>query len=66
MLRVVALAAMGDRAKVEFTWDVATKSGWMNLLAPLRKRAFAWNHNYVMNEGEKALARYLQGPAKPS
>jgi hypothetical protein len=32
----------------------------MNLLAPLLKPLFAWNHNWVMTEGEKGLTRYLR------
>lgn len=55
------LAQTGDTTEVRFTWNVATRSRWMNLLAPLLKPLFAWNHNYVMRQGEKALQRYLSG-----
>lgn len=50
--------------EVVFTWDVATTGFGMNLLAPLLKPLFAWNHGYVMAEGERALARYLREQAE--
>jgi uncharacterized protein YndB with AHSA1/START domain len=46
---------------VTFYWDVQTTGRLMNLLAPLLKPLFAWNHNAVMAEGERALARKLAG-----
>lgn len=51
----------GNRTEVVFTWNVATKSKWMNLLAPLLKPLFAWNHHYVMRSGERGLQQYLAG-----
>jgi hypothetical protein len=57
------LTQRGETTTVVFTWDVATSGFWMNVLAPLLKPLFAWNHNYVMAEGEKGLARYLSAPA---
>src|SRR5262245_1045709 len=44
---------------VRYDWNVETTRWWMNLLAPLAKPIFQWNHDYVMNEGHKGLARYL-------
>jgi len=32
---------------------------WMNLLAPLLAPVFAWNHDQVMAEGGRGLARHL-------
>jgi hypothetical protein len=54
-----ALTQTGDTTQIVFTWNVATQSRWMNRLAPLLKPVFAWNHNYVMRQGEKALQRHL-------
>jgi hypothetical protein len=31
----------------------------MNLLAPVLKGVFAWNHNQVMRCGERGLAQWL-------
>jgi hypothetical protein len=58
------LTEAGDATEVVFTWDVTTNGFWMNLLAPLLKPLFAWNHNWVMAEGEKGLARYLRQQAE--
>jgi Polyketide cyclase / dehydrase and lipid transport len=44
---------------VRYDWNVQTTRWWMNLLAPIAKPIFQWNHDYVMNEGGKGLARYL-------
>lgn len=57
------LREAGGATEVVFSWDVATTGFWMNLLAPLLKPLFAWNHGYVMAEGEQALARYLRAQA---
>jgi uncharacterized protein YndB with AHSA1/START domain len=43
----------------EYTWAVRTTAPWMNLLAPLARPAFAWNHDYVMARGAEGLARLL-------
>jgi len=44
---------------VRYTWDIKTTRPWMNLLAPLLRPAFAWNHDYVMKAGAEGLARLL-------
>jgi hypothetical protein len=31
----------------------------MNLLAPIARPIFAWNHDYVMRNGAQGLARLL-------
>ncbi|HWB10923.1 MAG TPA: SRPBCC family protein [Pirellulales bacterium] len=53
------LTQTGSTTEVRFTWNVATRSRWMNAVAPMLKPLFAWNHNYVMRQGEKAIQRYL-------
>jgi hypothetical protein len=57
------LTTAGDATEVVFTWDVTTTGRAMNLLAPLLKPLFAWNHNWVMTEGLKGLERYLREQA---
>jgi uncharacterized protein YndB with AHSA1/START domain len=44
---------------VRYEWRVRTKRGWMNLLAPLARPFFKWNHDYVMQQGGEALASLL-------
>lgn len=43
-----------------FTWDVTTKKRWMNLVAPIAKPIFVWNHNRIMQEGAKGLVKHLK------
>ncbi len=45
--------------RVTYDWRVRTTKAWMNLLAPLAKSAFSWNHDVIMTEGGRALARRL-------
>jgi uncharacterized protein YndB with AHSA1/START domain len=42
---------------VLYQWDVATTRPWMNLLAPLLRPAFRWNHDQVMRGGGEGLTR---------
>ncbi len=51
--------ADGDATAVFYQWDVETTRAWMNLLAPLARPAFAWNHDRVMREGGAGFARLL-------
>lgn len=44
---------------VTYEWNVETTEAWMNLLAPIAKPVFAWNHDYVMRGGGQGLARLL-------
>jgi uncharacterized protein YndB with AHSA1/START domain len=44
---------------VVYEWDVRTTRRWMNLLAPLARPVFAWNHDVVMRQGGEGLARHL-------
>ena len=44
---------------VLYEWDVETTERWMNLLAPLARPVFAWNHDVVMRQGGEGLARRL-------
>jgi len=44
---------------VLYEWNVRTTSSWMNLLAPVARPVFAWNHDWVMRSGGEGLARRL-------
>jgi uncharacterized protein YndB with AHSA1/START domain len=44
---------------VTYEWTVETTERWMNLLAPLARPVFAWNHDVVMRNGGVGLARRL-------
>lgn len=45
---------------VEYHWAVSTTKSWMNLLAPLLKPIFTYNHNKVMSWGARGLSEKLQ------
>ena len=49
----------GGTSRVRYEWTVTTARDWMNLLAPLLAPVFAWNHDQVMLEGGRGLARRL-------
>jgi uncharacterized protein YndB with AHSA1/START domain len=53
------LTPLGEGTEVVFYWDVETTSRWLNRLAPLLGWLFAWNHNWVMAQGERGLADWL-------
>jgi hypothetical protein len=44
---------------VLYEWTVRTTRPWMNLVAPVARPIFAWNHDYVMRNGGEGLARLL-------
>ena len=44
---------------VTYEWDVRTTRAWMNLLAPVARPIFRWNHNVVMHQGGEGLAALL-------
>jgi hypothetical protein len=44
---------------VRYTWRVRTTRWWMNIMAPVARPAFRWNHDYVMHNGAVGLARLL-------
>jgi hypothetical protein len=47
---------------VIYEWNVRTTRAWMNLLAPVGRPAFQWNHDYVMRNGGRGLAKLLGAP----
>jgi hypothetical protein len=44
---------------VLYEWNVRTTKAWMNVLAPLLRPAFEWNHDWVMARGGEGIARLL-------
>lgn len=48
-----------DITIIHYHWNVRTRRGWMNALAPLARPLFQWNHDAVMREGGESLARLL-------
>ena len=49
----------GCATVVRYEWRVRTTKRWMNLLAPVARPLFKWNHDFIMREGGKGLARLL-------
>ena len=47
---------------VLYEWNVHTTRAWMNLLAPIARPIFAVNHDYVMRNGGRGLAKLLGAP----
>ena len=44
---------------VVYDWDVTTSKRWMNLIAPVARPVFEYNHDVVMRWGGEGLARRL-------
>ena len=44
---------------VLYEWEVATTKAWMNVLAPVARPLFKWNHDWVMRNGGVGLAGRL-------
>jgi uncharacterized protein YndB with AHSA1/START domain len=49
----------GDGTGVTYDWRVRTTRRWMNLVAPVARPVFAWNHHAVMRRGGEGLAALL-------
>jgi hypothetical protein len=47
---------------VRYDWKVETTRAWMNLIAPVARPFFSWNHNVVMGWGGEGLAQRLDTP----
>lgn len=55
-----------ELTRVRYEWRVRTTKPWMNLLAPMARPLFAWNHDVVMGWGRQGLARELdRRPGRP-
>jgi hypothetical protein len=53
------LRGLGESCCVRYEWAVGTGRTWMNRLGPILAPVFEWNHNQVMLEGGRGLARHL-------
>jgi uncharacterized protein YndB with AHSA1/START domain len=49
----------GEYVTARYDWSVDTTKAWMNLIAPLARPLFKWNHDIVMSWGAEGLARRL-------
>ena len=49
-----------DVTRVQYDWRVKTTRPWMNLLAPIARPFFKWNHDIIMGWGEAGLKRRLE------
>ncbi len=56
------LKADDGKTDVVFEWRVSTRRAWMNLLAPLARPVFRWNHDWIMRQGGRGLAERLGVP----
>jgi uncharacterized protein YndB with AHSA1/START domain len=54
-----SLARSAQGTTVRYDWQVRTTKRWMNLVAPLARPLFTWNHDVVMRRGEAGLRRTL-------
>jgi hypothetical protein len=48
-----------NHIRLQYDWRVRTLKTWMNLLAPIARPFFEWNHNVIMRWGEEGLKRYV-------
>ena len=53
------LNAQEQATVVCYEWSVGTTRPWMNLLGPIARPVFAWNHHVVMGWGARGMARRL-------
>jgi len=53
------LTQADDGTIVTYAWDVRTTQWWMNVLAPVARPAFNWNHGELMRSGGESLAKRL-------
>jgi len=56
------LQSIDGTTRVRYEWSVTTTKTWMNLLAPLARPVFTWNHHAVMRAGGRGLADRLGVP----
>jgi uncharacterized protein YndB with AHSA1/START domain len=51
----------GPGTAVVYDWHVRTTPTWMNLVGPLARPVFVWNHDCVMRQGARGLADAVGG-----
>ena len=47
---------------VRYDWTVKTTKPWMNVISPVARPIFRWNHDVIMGWGERGLNRHLSAP----
>lgn len=58
---VMTFSESGGDTTVRYEWNVGTTAWWMNLLAPIARPFFSWNHHVIMRWGGEGLARKAGG-----
>ena len=61
-LRGIGRCRLGEvpgGTQVDFELSVETTERWMNLVAPLARPVFVWNHDELMRRGGEGIARRL-------
>jgi uncharacterized protein YndB with AHSA1/START domain len=53
------LSTESSETIVRYDWNVVTTKRWMNLLSPIARPLFEWNHNVVMTWGAEGLQKRL-------
>lgn len=53
------LSTEGEVTTARYDWRVKTTKRWMNLLTPIARPFFKWNHDVVMRWGAQGLAKAL-------
>ncbi|MDT4896296.1 MAG: hypothetical protein QOH25_1373 [Acidobacteriota bacterium] len=53
------ISSDGDITTARYDWSVRTTKRWMNLLTPIARPFFKWNHDVVMRWGAEGLAKQL-------
>ncbi|HEY9736382.1 MAG TPA: SRPBCC family protein [Trichocoleus sp.] len=53
------LSSTAQGTQMVYFWTVRTTQPWMNVLARLIKPLMEWNHDDIMRQGGKGLARHL-------
>jgi len=48
------------RTRIRYDWQVETTKRWMQILAPVARPVFEWNHSVVMGWGLDGLRRRLR------
>jgi uncharacterized membrane protein len=56
---IMTFSTEQDDVIVRFDWMVDTTEWWMNLIAPLARPVFMWNHGVIMDWGAQCLAEKL-------
>lgn len=54
------LSQEGTVTQVRFDWNVRTTKRWMEVLTPVLRPIFEWNHNVSMRHAGESLARQLK------